>query len=511
MTTIAFDGRYLAADTRGMMGESTLCLHPCRKLDISIDLPIAYAVTGRITPELCARLIGWWETGGAVEHMPPHGNDSDNVGSFIIVRAPRDLPPIVQQLSYNHKYPCMQSAPCGWGSGADFAIGAMEAGLTAMAAVAIAMKHDAYTGGVVEFIDTRALELGVQVVSEAPRPETLPVTPRETLLPRLDPTVETARPARIERLSVRPNRETPISYATMQGIAGIIFDNQWAPLMAQFKHVRAEPTALVYADPLLPDGRIFEHVQVSTKGDNEQVVRLDLLHKVMAVAKPGGEAVVEGTTIHWRVLPEFELFDEINTDDKVWRGYCRFAVVPPLERKPLLSRLDPVAEKALVARTIEIHKPRRVQDGDDFFAWTKPECEGRLALGTGCGHCLRCNREWHVLLKKGGTLEGSTLRLPVEPTAADQRAALAVLDDITAQTIGNPPVDVTSPRQVLETLVSNWNAASARYDRAAQQGYEAAFRSLQFPPGVEMVTDHPTAEYNHFRRRLVWRDEGDTG
>lgn len=361
MTTIAFDGRFLAADTRGMMGESTLCLHPCRKLDISVDLPIAYAVTGRITPELRARLIGWWETGGAVEHIPPHGNDSDNVGSFIIVRAPRDLPPIVRQLSYNHKYPCMQSAPCGWGSGADFAIGAMEAGLTAMAAVAIAMKHDAHTGGVVEFIDTRALELGVQVVGKSLRPESLPVTPRETLMPRLDPMVETA----------------------------------------------------------------------------------------------------------------------------------------------------------LAVRTIDIRKPSKAdhdQNGVKLAAasWLIPECKGHLALGTGCGHCRRCNREWYVLKKTADAEEFSAglIRMPV------------VSDGVAFTSIRHPghpegplgePGAPPTPRQALEDMVKMWNAASAKHDRTAVQNIDRAFRSLQFPPGVEMVTDQPTPEFNHFRRRLVWADEGDTG
>ena len=71
----------------------------------------------------------------------------------------------VQALSYACPYAWKMAGPCAFGSGADFATGAMLAGKTAMEAVAIAAQCDIYTGGGVQFIDIQGLALGVRAWS----------------------------------------------------------------------------------------------------------------------------------------------------------------------------------------------------------------------------------------------------------------------------------------------------------------------------------------------------------
>ena len=65
-------------------------------------------------------------------------------------------------VSYLCPYPCRDNPPCAWGTGADYATGAMLAGKTAMEAVAIAAQRDIYTGGGVQFIDLANRSAGVQ-------------------------------------------------------------------------------------------------------------------------------------------------------------------------------------------------------------------------------------------------------------------------------------------------------------------------------------------------------------
>ena len=95
--------------------------------------------------------------GTDISELPPnYGTDPD--GNFIVVDTDGD----VQALSYACPYAWKMAGPCAFGSGADFATGAMLAGKTAMEAVAIAAQCDIYTGGGVQFIDIHEMALGVR-------------------------------------------------------------------------------------------------------------------------------------------------------------------------------------------------------------------------------------------------------------------------------------------------------------------------------------------------------------
>jgi hypothetical protein len=161
MTTIAFDGRYVAADTLMTFGNGSINQLPARKLVVRDGH--VFASTGRIINGLRDRFVDWWFTpaitGAERSTMPDHGAaDAATVGSLIIV-----LPDLrCGCVSYTQP-DFLETGPISaWGSGEDYALGAIEAGANAMEAVLIAMRHDINTGGEVEFVDTHDLDSGVQ-------------------------------------------------------------------------------------------------------------------------------------------------------------------------------------------------------------------------------------------------------------------------------------------------------------------------------------------------------------
>jgi hypothetical protein len=71
----------------------------------------------------------------------------------------------------NLPYPDDAAAPDAWGAGADFAIGAMEAGASAEQAVELAIRREAYCGGPVQVIDTEGCDvLGHEIVTNGISP-----------------------------------------------------------------------------------------------------------------------------------------------------------------------------------------------------------------------------------------------------------------------------------------------------------------------------------------------------
>jgi hypothetical protein len=151
MTTIAYDGRYLAADTQAQRDNNRSNIK-CRKL--RLVGAFAYAVHGDWHPVL-GNLIKWHEAGAKPGDLPQHGGGSLTIVNVIsgcvwAVAGP--------QMPYLDE----EGAPWGCGSGGDIALGAMTQGATAMEAVAAAMRYDTGTSGDVEFIDLRDLGAGVQ-------------------------------------------------------------------------------------------------------------------------------------------------------------------------------------------------------------------------------------------------------------------------------------------------------------------------------------------------------------
>lgn len=324
MTTICFDGRYLAADTRGSYGNGGVVQTASHKL--SVHHGIAYASTGRIGEQWRAALIEWWcEALGDPRHvpMPAKGLDDNDPGAFIIC-CPNMAP---ASLTYATPWPNEHGVPCGWGTGADYAIGAMEMGASAMEAVRIAMRHDSGTGGDIEFIDLEDVERGVQF---------------------------------------------------------------------------------------------------------------------------------------WQV-PKVEYIGN----------------KPPVITKPSKADCDP--------RDIKLAEP----------AWWE-ECTGRLTLGTGCGHCLRCNREWYAIQRENGNPPVTySIAEPTDGPSLDKLRAV----NIAQQAEREAAADARSDRAVVEEWVRRWNGASKGNNKPLMAKLETELRSVKFPPNVELCWERD-GEHAHGKQVL---------
>lgn len=153
MTTIAFDGRFLAADSRAVAGD---CILPqdIKKIAISADSKLAYAHSGYHA--FFAPWIAWHDAGQDPKHPPANSLDEGS-GNFLVFSNSGGI--IVGHL-YGLKipHPVAVGCPDAWGSGSSFAIGALRNGASARQAVSIAADCDPFSGGEVVVVDLKTME-----------------------------------------------------------------------------------------------------------------------------------------------------------------------------------------------------------------------------------------------------------------------------------------------------------------------------------------------------------------
>ena len=140
MTTIAWDGRMLAADRMGVLDDF--------KFD---DGPKLRALSGGRYVACCGmaqiveRVLPWMETGGQRPEMPESASFS-----AILVTSDGDAFLIENNLI---PMPIASGQRFAIGSGAQFALGAMEAGASAELAIRIANDLCVYSGFGVDWVD----------------------------------------------------------------------------------------------------------------------------------------------------------------------------------------------------------------------------------------------------------------------------------------------------------------------------------------------------------------------
>ncbi len=133
MTTIAWDGLTLAADSLVTAGKDRWGSH--RKLIKHKGRLIAF--TGSIAGGLV--LIEWFCEGAEPQEFPRL--KSDEHAQLIVVADGKAW-------HYESRHiPSMCGVPSAWGTGREYALGAMAAGADARQAVRIAARFDALTGG----------------------------------------------------------------------------------------------------------------------------------------------------------------------------------------------------------------------------------------------------------------------------------------------------------------------------------------------------------------------------
>jgi hypothetical protein len=159
VTTIAFDGRFLAADT--LATRAGAIQRPALKIEVQKFEPygwMAFATSGSYGPMRRA-MIRWWAEGQNPHNLPPHNlSDPRDLGYFAVFSAESR-----QLWTFNHCMPYAdeEEAPFSTGSGADHAITAMRCGRIAMDAVIMASIDDRQTNSDVRYIDLEAPERGV--------------------------------------------------------------------------------------------------------------------------------------------------------------------------------------------------------------------------------------------------------------------------------------------------------------------------------------------------------------
>lgn len=139
MSTIAWDGKTLAADCQVTCHETP---QKCSKIKKLSDGTILGTVGSLSTGAIMMR---WYEDGADLMRYPHSQGDKEDWSYLIVVK------PDGEVLEYSrHPYPRIVSVPFGWGSGRDYALGAMEMGADAIKAVEISCKLDIHTGMGVE-------------------------------------------------------------------------------------------------------------------------------------------------------------------------------------------------------------------------------------------------------------------------------------------------------------------------------------------------------------------------
>lgn len=137
MTTIAYDGVSIAADTLTLFGVEK-AKYPARKIEVRGDG--IYAASG--PANMLRRLIKWLHDGADYDDTP--SVKMENANWSLLVIKPDGTAWCAMML---HPELIRVSAPFAIGSGADFALGAMACGKTAAEAVEIASQFDVNTGG----------------------------------------------------------------------------------------------------------------------------------------------------------------------------------------------------------------------------------------------------------------------------------------------------------------------------------------------------------------------------
>lgn len=152
MTTIAFDGKLLVADT--------LCCWGNIKEDrIATKLGYRggrfYAVAG--LDGLLDTLMKWHDAGADSGKMPFLDGGARDTGWQLAVVYRATLGGVVCRY-YDNDQPLGSALPPKWaiGSGKQFALGAMAVGATALDAVMAARTLDTTTGGPLQWFDTNA-------------------------------------------------------------------------------------------------------------------------------------------------------------------------------------------------------------------------------------------------------------------------------------------------------------------------------------------------------------------
>ena len=131
MSVVAWDGKTLAADKLGLYG----CVTSATTKLFYSNNGGAVAFVGTLENGLA--LVDWYMRGSNKDEWPDSQKD-DNNWSVLIVAEPGVAVHFYERLPFPQK---VEDRFCAWGSGKEFAIGAMAMGADAKTAVEVAIAH----------------------------------------------------------------------------------------------------------------------------------------------------------------------------------------------------------------------------------------------------------------------------------------------------------------------------------------------------------------------------------
>lgn len=122
---------------------------------ISVENGIAYAAFG--VSGVREAWIKWYLNGAIPNCTPHHGHSDNDIGNFLVFKDGK-----CEMFSWMWPYAQVEIAPMAWGSGGEYAMGAMLAGASAEQAIEIAKRLNVYTDGPVQVIDLLSLKAEAQ-------------------------------------------------------------------------------------------------------------------------------------------------------------------------------------------------------------------------------------------------------------------------------------------------------------------------------------------------------------
>ena len=144
MSVVAWDGKSIAADKQATAGGLRHTTTKLRRLDSGEVL----AWTG--DQDSAGMVAKWYADGADPAKWPESQKDKDDWSRLIVATADS-----VKVFERQPVFSLIEDQFLAWGSGRDFAIGAMARGASAKEAVEVAMKFDAGCGLGVDVVDLR--------------------------------------------------------------------------------------------------------------------------------------------------------------------------------------------------------------------------------------------------------------------------------------------------------------------------------------------------------------------
>jgi hypothetical protein len=153
LTCIAYDGRYLVADSMGTRGDYRLPWG-VEKIRIDHDRKLVFAQSG-IDVQF-DQMVKWYINDANPDKMPDSVKDCGD--SCLVVIGAGDPSKVNDYVTGSYGAPQKRQAPWAWGCGGLGALHALMVGANAVQAVDVSIKLNIWCGGPIQAVDMATLD-----------------------------------------------------------------------------------------------------------------------------------------------------------------------------------------------------------------------------------------------------------------------------------------------------------------------------------------------------------------